>query len=89
MPTAVQGNPTFVPNRTLFMVWGGPNDLFLALAQGNDPAAALQAVPNLAGDVLALAQLGAPQFLVPNMANLGGRRRPSRRDRRPRRGWRR
>jgi phospholipase/lecithinase/hemolysin len=67
-----QGNPTFVPNRTLFMLWGGPNDLFLALAQGNDPTtAAIQAVQNLAGDVLALAQLGATQFLVPNMANLG------------------
>ncbi len=66
------GNPTFVPDRTLFMVWGGPNDLFLALAQGNDPeTAATQAVQNLAADVLALAQIGATHFLVPNLANLG------------------
>lgn len=66
------GNPAFDPSRTLFMVWGGPNDVFLALAQGSDPgAAAAQAVQNLALDVLGLAQIGAQHFLVPNMPNLG------------------
>jgi phospholipase/lecithinase/hemolysin len=65
-------NPVFDPAHTLFMVWGGPNDLFLALANNTDPiAAAIQAVNNLAGDVLGLAQLGAQHFLVPNMPDLG------------------
>jgi phospholipase/lecithinase/hemolysin len=65
-------NPAFAPATTLFMVWGGPNDLFLAQDTNTDVvAAATQAVNNLAGDVLALAQLGAQHFLVPNMPDLG------------------
>ncbi len=65
-------NPVFDPARTLFMVWGGPNDFFLAQATNTDLiAAATQAVNNLAGDVLGLAQLGAQHFLVPNMPDLG------------------
>jgi len=65
-------NPVFDPAHTLFMVWGGPDDLFLAQATNTDLiAAATQAVNNLAGDVLGLAQLGAQHFLVPNMPDLG------------------
>ena len=65
-------NPVFDPATTLFMVWGGPNDIFLAQDTNADVvAAATQAVQNLAGDVLALAQLGAQHFLVPNMPDLG------------------
>jgi len=65
-------NPVFDPATTLFMVWGGPNDIFLAQDTNTDViAAATQAVNNLAGDVLALAQLGAQHFLVPNMPDLG------------------
>ena len=65
-------NTVFDPATTLFMVWGGPNDLFLAQDTNADlVAAATQAVNNLAGDVLALAQLGAQHFLVPTMPDLG------------------
>ena len=62
----------FDPARTLFMVWGGPNDIFLALATKTSPAAAAQqAVTNLAADVATLAFLGGQHFLVPNMPDLG------------------
>ncbi len=57
---------------SLFVVWGGPNDLFLALATGGDPvAAAGQAVMNLGNLVGDLAAAGATRFLVPNLVNLG------------------
>ena len=66
----------FVAAETLFVVWGGPNDLFLAAAlSNNDPAvvaqAAANAVMNLAAEVGQLAGAGAQLFLVPNMSNLG------------------
>ena len=65
-------NPVFDPAHTLFMVWGGPNDFFLAQAENIDPTVgAMQAANNLAGDVLSLAQLGAQHVLVPNMPDLG------------------
>ena len=67
--------PAFNPSRTLFLVWAGPNDIFLALDTGTDPsempAAIAQAVANLASDVEALAGAGARYILVPNMADLG------------------
>jgi phospholipase/lecithinase/hemolysin len=57
---------------SLFMVWGGPNDLVLANLTGGDvAAAAATAVGNLAGIVAALALEGAQHFLVPNMVDLG------------------
>ena len=64
------------PARSLFMLWGGPNDIFLALAQGiTDPAdlglVAQQAIANLATAVATLATAGAEHFLVLNMANVG------------------
>jgi phospholipase/lecithinase/hemolysin len=63
---------SFDPARSLFMLWGGANDIFLALALGQDPAAAVgTAVTNLAGEVGALAGLGARRFLVPNLPDLG------------------
>jgi phospholipase/lecithinase/hemolysin len=62
----------FDPGRALFMVWGGPDDIFLAQALGQDPATAiLPAVQNLTNDVALLASLGAERFLVLNMPNLG------------------
>ena len=65
--------PAFHPAKTLFIVWGGPNDVFLALA--TDPThvaqAVAQAVENLVIDVALLAQAGGRYFLVPNMADLG------------------
>ena len=58
------------------MLWGGPNDIFLALAQGiTDPAGlglvAQQAIENLVMAVATLATVGAEQFLVLNMADFG------------------
>lgn len=81
--------PAFNPSTTLFSVWGGANDIFLALALaqelGSDPmvnlspadqAALIQAytvnaAKNIGLDIAALAGLGAENFLVPNMPDLG------------------
>jgi len=65
--------PTFDPNSTLFMVWGGPNDLFLGQALGEDPATVTvpTAVNNLATIVGGLAAAGAKTVLVPLMPDLG------------------
>jgi phospholipase/lecithinase/hemolysin len=70
--------PAFNPADTLFFLWGGPNDLLLAGAlSNNDPVklaeAAAKAVENLATLVGTLADpsVGARQFLVANMPNLG------------------
>lgn len=66
--------PVFDPATTLFTVWGGPNDIFLALASTNPGSVALvaqAAVGNIAGIVAGLAGVGAQHILVPNMANLG------------------
>ena len=61
----------FDPAKSLFMVWGGPNDVFLGLAQGVDATVFVPtAVSNIAGIVGALATMGARNFLVPNMPNL-------------------
>ena len=62
---------------TLFLLWGGPNDFFLAFAQAQAglpvsfAAVATQAVANMAADIAALAALGAKNILVPNMPDLG------------------
>ena len=57
---------------SLFMIWGGPNDLVLANQTGGDVgAAAATAVGNLTGTVATLAFEGAQTFLVPNMVDLG------------------
>ena len=77
--------PSFDPARTLFSVWGGPNDVFLALSLALDPnpglspqdqAAVLQgytinAAQNIGLDIGALALLSGKNFLVPNMPTLG------------------
>lgn len=65
--------PAFNPTRTLFLVWAGPNDIFLALETDPStmPAVIAEAVANLAGHVEALAGAGARYILVPNMADLG------------------
>ncbi|HEY0338607.1 MAG TPA: SGNH/GDSL hydrolase family protein [Burkholderiales bacterium] len=65
------------PARTLFLLFGGPNDFFYGLAQLQsglpvDFAALTQAaVSNLSGDIGALAAVGAKNILVPNMPDLG------------------
>lgn len=61
----------FDPASSLFMVWGGPNDVFLGLALGHDlGAVAGSAVANIAASITQLALLGATDFLVPNMPDL-------------------
>lgn len=70
---AVSGTP-FDPNRSLFVLWGGPNDFF---ALGPSPteaqvaAAIANAIANLQSEILILAGLGARHILVPSMADLG------------------
>ena len=59
--------PVFDPARSLFVVWGGPNDFFL-----NPTAASIApAVTNLANAITALAGMGVEHILVPNMPDLG------------------
>jgi len=69
--------------QALYFLWGGANDAYLALedpgidqndaTQMNAVASdtALQAVRNLSNEILALAGLGARDFLVPNLPDLG------------------
>ena len=54
----------------LFVVWGGANDLFVTVGS-NPPPNASSWVANLSGLITGLAQKGARQFLVPNLAPLG------------------
>jgi phospholipase/lecithinase/hemolysin len=74
----------FDPATTLFSIWGGPNDVFLALAlieanPGLSPAQqelllgsyALNAALNIGTRVAELAALDAQHFLVLNMPDLG------------------
>lgn len=63
-----------VPNAagTLFMVWGGPNDIFLGAETGGDPNVYIPAaLANLANDLLMLAGMGAQHLFVPGMPDLG------------------
>jgi phospholipase/lecithinase/hemolysin len=63
-----------VPNPvdTLFMVWGGPNDIFLGAETGGDASLYIpSALNDLANDLLMLAGMGARHILVPGMADLG------------------
>ncbi|MBL8350360.1 MAG: SGNH/GDSL hydrolase family protein [Burkholderiaceae bacterium] len=61
------------PSRTLFMLWGGPNDIFLELSKTvPDLSAAIGgAMHNIAGEIQTLALQGASHFFVPNMPDLG------------------
>jgi phospholipase/lecithinase/hemolysin len=77
--------PPFDPTTTLFSVWGGPNDVFLALAYAGNPAFGLtpaqqsvvlqaytiNAALNIGNRIGELAALGAEHFLVLNMPNIG------------------
>jgi phospholipase/lecithinase/hemolysin len=57
---------------TLFLVWGGPNDVFLGAETGADPALFIPAALNeMANDLLMLVGLGAQHILVPGMPDLG------------------
>lgn len=65
------------PSKTLFLLWGAPNDFFLAFAQQSQgatvdfAAVTTAAITNLVTDVGALAEKGAQHILVPNMPDLG------------------
>ncbi len=59
-------------NTSLFVVWGGPNDFFSALAQNTlSPQTVDRAVSDLTGIVTTLELLGAKNILVPGMPDLG------------------
>lgn len=67
----IAAKPAFDPAHTLFTVWAGPNDFFLALDQKTSiPDAVAAAASNLATAVGALAGAGATHVLLPNMPNL-------------------
>lgn len=60
------------PAHTLFMVWGGPNDVFLGLVLGSNPTTVVNdATTNLVSDISTLVAKGARNFLVPDMPDLG------------------
>lgn len=65
--------PFLLGDRPLASVWFGANDLFDALEAGvSDIAAAGRAAADgVAAGILALAQAGIDDFLVPNLPNLG------------------
>lgn len=57
---------------TLFMVWGGPNNIFLGAETGDDPTVYIPAALNdLGNDLLMLAGMGARHLFVPSMPDLG------------------
>jgi len=65
---------SFNPNDSLFVVWGGPNDVFTWLdgfssAIIDDVIAG--AVSNIVNSISTLAGQGAENFLIPNMVDLG------------------
>jgi len=64
----------FDPNQSLFVVWGGPNDIFTWLdgyAAATIDEVIAGAVTNIFNSISALAANGAENFLIPNMVDLG------------------
>jgi phospholipase/lecithinase/hemolysin len=59
-------HPT-IDDKTLFIVWGGANDVLNATSESDIATAAV----NDALDVFTLVQAGATQFIVPNLPPLG------------------
>ena len=70
LSTYLGTNPT-ITNKTLFVVWGGANDLIAASTSANPTAAIQAAAQNEAGIVQALINAGATDFIVPNLPPLG------------------
>ncbi len=58
--------PSFDPASSLFVVWGGPNDIFINPSADTVNAA----ISNLFGEMFSLYGVGARRFLVPNMPDL-------------------
>jgi phospholipase/lecithinase/hemolysin len=64
----------FDSNQSLFVVWGGPNDIFTWLdgyAAATIDEVIAGAVTNIFNSISALAAKGAENFLIPNMVDLG------------------
>lgn len=60
------------PASTLFLVWGGPNDMYLGFETGRDMSLVIPgAINDLALDIGILADMGAKHILVPGMPDLG------------------
>lgn len=71
---AAQHPSVALADETLFMLWGGANDLYLGLGTvgpAGMPAVIASTVTNLVNDILVLVGLGATHFLVPNLPDLG------------------
>lgn len=58
--------PPAAMGTSLFVVWGGPNDLFL----DPSPQTAIQAATNLTNSITSLANAGAKHILVPSLLDL-------------------
>lgn len=63
-------NPT-IDNHTLFIVWGGANNLTEAVGDPNAPALIVDGAIAQIDNIQRLINAGATQFLVPNLPNLG------------------
>lgn len=58
---------------TLYVLWGGANDVYQAASNGGNPStAAISAVANEVALIQQLASAGATNFMVPNLPPLGG-----------------
>jgi len=66
-------NSTPVADQTLFLLWGGPNDIFLGLATrpGDMSNVISGALTAMAYNIQTLVGLGAEHILVPGMPDLG------------------
>lgn len=67
---------SFDSNKSLFVVWGGPNDIFTWLDGYTSATTTINeviagAVTNIFNSISALAAKGAENFLIPNMVDLG------------------
>lgn len=64
-------NPKGLSPKALYVVWAGPNDLFLGLAQPEAmPAILAQAITNIADAVCRLGTAGGRHFMVGNMPDM-------------------
>lgn len=60
-----------IDNHTLFVVWGGANNLIDAVGASDAPAQIVDGAIAQVGNIQRLIHAGATQFLVPNLPDLG------------------
>lgn len=60
-----------IDDHTLFVVWGGANNLTEAALAGSPPSAVVDGAIAQIGNIQRLIDAGATQFLVPNLPNVG------------------